>query len=150
VLALLSDLFGIGFMKHLASGGPGDADQQDLEDPQHPCGGCGAHALGARSGGSGATRVGGMAPDRRQRLGDLNLRDFCLYRAICLELEALDETIQLQGLLGRDFLELSVAMRDRRLLVEWLRDLSFPPSSDYSDSGITPELEGQLLAHSVD
>jgi len=91
-----------------------------------------------------------MAPDRRQRLGDLNLRDFCLYRAICLELEALDETIQLQGLLGRDFLELSVAMRDRRLLVEWLRDLSFPPSSDYSDSGITPELEEQLLAHSVD
>ena len=100
--------------------------------------------------GPGATTVGGMALDRRQRLGDLNLRDFCLYRAICLELEALEETIELQGLLGRDFLELSVAMRDRRLLVEWLRELRLPPSSDYSDNGITPELEEQLLAHSLD
>ena len=91
-----------------------------------------------------------MGLDRRQRIGDLNLRDFCLYRAICLELEALDETIQLQGLLGTDFVELSAAMRDRRLLVEWLLDLRLPPSSDYSDSGITPELEQQLLAQAMD
>jgi len=91
-----------------------------------------------------------MGLDRRQSIGDLNLRDFCLYRAICLELEALDETIQLQGLLGTDFVELSVAMRDRRLLVEWLLDLRLPPSSDYSDSGITPELEQQLLAQAMD
>jgi hypothetical protein len=91
-----------------------------------------------------------MDSHRRQRIGDLNLRDFCLYRAICLELEALDETIQLQGLLGNDFLELSTAMRDRRLLVEWLRDLRLPPSSDYSDSGITPEMETQFLIHALD
>jgi hypothetical protein len=95
-------------------------------------------------------RVIGMHSDRRQRIGDLNLRDFCLYRAICLELEALDETIQLQGLLGNDFLELSTAMRDRRLLVEWLLDLHLPPSSDYSDSGLTPEMEQQLLIHALD
>jgi hypothetical protein len=91
-----------------------------------------------------------MYSHRRQRIGDLSLRDYCLYRAICLELEALDETIQLQGLLGNDFLELSTAMRDRRLLVEWLLGLRLPPSSDYSDSGITPEMEQQLLIHALD
>jgi hypothetical protein len=87
---------------------------------------------------------------RRQRIGDLSLRDFCLYRAICIELEALDETIQLQGLLANDFLELSTAMRDRRLLVEWLLDLALPPSSDYSDTGLTPEVEQQILLNSVE
>ena len=91
-----------------------------------------------------------MHSHHRQRISELSLRDFCLYRAICLELEALDETIQLQGLLGNDFLELSTAMRDRRLLVEWLLDLHLPPSSDYSDSGLTPEMEQQLLIHSLD
>ena len=91
-----------------------------------------------------------MYSHRRQRIGDLSLRDYCLYRAICLELEALDETIQLQGLLGNDFLELSTAMRDRRLLVEWLLGLRLPPSSDCSDSGITPEMEQQLLIHALD
>ena len=95
-------------------------------------------------------RVMSMDSHRRQRINELNLRDFCLYRAICLELEALDETIQLQGLLGNDFVELSTAMRDRRLLVEWLLDLQLPPSSDYSDSGISPEMEQQLLIHSLD
>jgi hypothetical protein len=41
-------------------------------------------------------------------------------------------------------------MRDRRLLVEWLLDLHLPPSSDYSDSGLTPEMEQQLLMHALD
>jgi hypothetical protein len=91
-----------------------------------------------------------MDSRRRQRISDLSLRDFCLYRAICLELEALDETIQFQGLVGNDFLELSTAMRDRRLLIEWILDLHLPPSSDYSDSGITPEMEEQLLIHSLE
>jgi hypothetical protein len=97
-----------------------------------------------------AVTLAGMGLDRRQRIGDLNLRDFCLYRAICLELEALEEAIEVHGLLGQDFLELSVAMRDRRLMVEWLIDLHLPPSSDYSDIGITPELEQQLLAQALD
>jgi len=97
-----------------------------------------------------AARVMGMDPHRRQRIGELNLRDYCLYRAICLELEALDETIQLHGLLANDFLELSTAMRDRRLLVEWLIDLRLPPSSDYSDCGISLDMEQQLLMHSLD
>ena len=97
-----------------------------------------------------AVTLAGMGLDRRQRIGELNLRDFCLYRAICLELEALEEAIKVHGLLGQDFLELSVAMRDRRLMVEWLIDLHLPPSSDYSDTGITPELEQQLLAQALD
>jgi hypothetical protein len=41
-------------------------------------------------------------------------------------------------------------MRDRRLLVEWLRELGYPPSSDLSYSGITPELEEQLITHGSD
>ncbi|MEN9768361.1 MAG: hypothetical protein RLZZ32_2321 [Cyanobacteriota bacterium] len=91
-----------------------------------------------------------MDASRRRRLSELSLRDFCLYRAICLELDDLQETIQFDGLLGRDFLALSVAMRDRRLLVEWLRDLRYPPSSFYSDHGISEEVEEQLLAHPLD
>jgi hypothetical protein len=99
---------------------------------------------------AGLSTVTGMHSPHRQRIADLSLRDFCLYRAICLELEALDESIQLQGELGNDFVELSTAMRDRRLLVEWLLDLHLPPSSDYSDCGITPEIEQQLLSHALD
>ncbi|MFZ9974934.1 MAG: hypothetical protein ACO3FK_11725 [Vulcanococcus sp.] len=91
-----------------------------------------------------------MDASRRRHLAELSLRDFCLYRAICLELDDLQESIQLDGLLGRDFLALSVAMRDRRLLVEWLRDLRFPPSSIYSEHGISEEVEEQLLAHPLD
>lgn len=91
-----------------------------------------------------------MDASRRRRLSELSLRDFCLYRAICIELDDLQETIQCDGLLGRDFLALSVAMRDRRLLVEWLRDLRFPPSSLYSDHGISEAVEEQLLAHPLD
>ena len=91
-----------------------------------------------------------MDASRRQRLAALSLRDYSLYRAICIELEDLQETIQLEGLLGRDFLALSVAMRDRRLLVEWLRDLRFPPSSQYTDGGISEEGEEELLAHPLE
>jgi len=35
-------------------------------------------------------------------------------------------------------------------LVEWLRDLRYPPSSLYSDHGISEEVEEQLLAHPLD
>ena len=91
-----------------------------------------------------------MDASRRRHLAELSLRDFCLYRAICIELDDLQESIQLDGLLGRDFLALSVAMRDRRLLVEWLRDLRFPPSSIYSEHGISEEVEEQLLSHPLD
>jgi hypothetical protein len=51
---------------------------------------------------AGISTVTGMHSPHRQRIADLSLRDFCLFRAICLELEALDESIQLQGELGND------------------------------------------------
>jgi hypothetical protein len=41
-------------------------------------------------------------------------------------------------------------MRDRRLLVEWLRDLLLPPSSQYTDGGISEEAEEELLAHPLE
>lgn len=87
---------------------------------------------------------------RRRSISELSLRDYCLYRAICSELEVLEDSIQIDGQSGGHLLELAVAMRDRRLLVEWLRELGYPPSSDLSDSGITPELEEQLIAHGSD
>jgi hypothetical protein len=87
---------------------------------------------------------------RRQQISDLSLRDYCLYRAICIELEDLEETIHMEGTMGRDFLEISAAMRDRRLLVEWLRDLHYPPSCDFTENGISEEVEDQLLAQASD
>jgi hypothetical protein len=44
-----------------------------------------------------------------------------------------------------DLEALAMAMRDRRLLIEWLRELYFPPSSDFADTGLTEEIEEQLL-----
>ncbi len=84
----------------------------------------------------------------RKLIQNLTVREYCLYRAICLELDGLAEEIDLEGRRGGDFLCLATAMRDRRLLVEWLRDLHFPPSSHYGTSGITEEVEDLLLAGS--
>ncbi|UPM51211.1 MULTISPECIES: hypothetical protein [unclassified Synechococcus] len=91
-----------------------------------------------------------MGNQHRSKISELTLRDYALYRAICSELEALEDTIQVAGEIGRDFLELAVAMRDRRLLIEWLRELNLPPSSEYTYGGITPDLEEQLLSQSSD
>lgn len=81
----------------------------------------------------------------RQRIQDLTARDFCLYRAICHELDALAEEIDLEALPYGDFMALSAAMRDRRLLVEWLRDLDLPASALYGHRGISEAMEEQLL-----
>ncbi len=85
----------------------------------------------------------------RKLIQDLTARDFCLYRAICLELDELAEEIDLEGLAGGDFLSLSTAMRDRRLLVEWLRDLHLPPSANYGRRGITEVMEERLLSEAT-
>ena len=82
----------------------------------------------------------------RKRIQELTAREFCLYRAICLELDELAEEIDLEGLPGGDFVGLAAAMRDRRLLVEWLRDLQLPPSSHYGHRGISAAMEDQLLS----
>ncbi|MFM8526445.1 MAG: hypothetical protein ACKOCM_12635 [Cyanobacteriota bacterium] len=81
----------------------------------------------------------------RKLIQDLTAREFCLYRAICLELDALAEDIEAVRPGGEDFPTLATAMRDRRLLVEWLRDLHLPPSSMYGHHGISEALEEQLL-----
>lgn len=81
----------------------------------------------------------------RKRIQDLSAREFCLYRAICLELDELAEEIDLEALTDRDLLALAAAMRDRRLLVEWLRDLHLPPSSLYCHRGISEPMEELLL-----
>ncbi len=85
----------------------------------------------------------------RKLIQDLTARDFCLYRAICLELDELAEEIDLEGLAGGDFLSLATAMRDRRLLVEWLRDLHLPPSSKYGRRGISEVMEERLLSEAT-
>lgn len=82
----------------------------------------------------------------RKLIQDLTVREYCLYRAICLELDGLAEEIDLEGRSGGDFLSLATAMRDRRFLVEWLREFHFPPSCHYGTSGITEEQEDLLLA----
>lgn len=41
-------------------------------------------------------------------------------------------------------------MLDRRLLVGWLRELEFLPSSDYADTGLTAAVEEQIIAEALD
>jgi hypothetical protein len=86
-----------------------------------------------------------MPSNRRYSLRELSPKDYSLYRVICMELESLGHEIQIEGTLGTDLTALSTAMQDRRLLVEWLRQLMFPPAALYNDCGITEEVEELLL-----
>jgi len=86
-----------------------------------------------------------MPGARRYTLRDLSSRDFCLYRVICMELDNLEQEIKSEGEVGLDLQALSTAIQDRRLLVEWLRELHFPPASLYNDCGITEAVEELLL-----
>ena len=86
-----------------------------------------------------------MSGARRYSLRDLSARDYCLYRVICMELENLEQEIQIEGKIGLDLPALSTAFQDRRLLVEWLRELLLPPASLYNDCGITEAVEDLLL-----
>lgn len=85
----------------------------------------------------------------RKLIQDLTAREFCLYRAICLELDELAEEIDAAGLAGGDFLTLATAMRDRRFLVDWLRELHLPPSSMFGHRGISEAMEEQLLSEAA-
>jgi hypothetical protein len=89
-------------------------------------------------------------PDRRRyNLLELGPKDYSLYRVICMELESLQREILIEGMVGTDLDVLATAMQDRRLLVEWLRELQFPPASRYNDCGITESVEDELLRESV-
>jgi hypothetical protein len=86
-----------------------------------------------------------MPGARRYSLRELSPKDYCLYRVICMELENLEQEIQIEGKIGLDLQALSTAIQDRRLLVEWLRELLLPPASVYNDCGITEAVEDLLL-----
>ena len=90
-----------------------------------------------------------MPGRRRYSLRDLSSKDYCLFRVICMELESLEHEIKIERILGTDLVALTTAMQDRRLLVEWLRDLRFPPASIYNDCGITEAVEDLLLEDMV-
>ena len=79
---------------------------------------------------------------RRYRLLDLSVKDYTLYRVICMELDQLQLEIE-SG--ASDLPAMASAMEDRRLLIEWLRDLRLPPASLYTDSGPTEAMEEILL-----
>ena len=91
-----------------------------------------------------------MVNQRRRSIAELSLREYSLYRAICNELEDLEQAILYAGVAGTDVEDLASSMLDRRLLVGWLRELEFPPSSDYADTGLTAAIEEQILAESVE
>ncbi|MEY3757268.1 MAG: hypothetical protein RLZZ263_422 [Cyanobacteriota bacterium] len=91
-----------------------------------------------------------MGSRSRKSIRELSLREYALYRAICNEIEDLQEAILHSANARIDFEDLAGSMRDRRLLVEWLRELDLPPSSDYSDSGLSEEAENQLIAEEVE
>lgn len=87
-----------------------------------------------------------MVDRQRKTIANLTLREYCLYRAICTELENLQHAILFEAVVHADFESLATAMRDRRLLIEWLRALHLPPSADYAETGLTVEVEDELLA----
>ena len=86
-----------------------------------------------------------MVETYRKTIAQLTDREYALYRAIAVELEDLQRSIRREDFGGLDVAELAVAMRDRRFLVEWLRELRLPPASDFNDCGLTDEVEIQIL-----
>ena len=86
-----------------------------------------------------------MVETYRKTIAQLTDREYALYRAIAVELEDLQRSIRREDYGGLDVAELAVAMRDRRFLVEWLRELRLPPASDFNDCGLTAEVEIQIL-----
>jgi hypothetical protein len=86
-----------------------------------------------------------MVETYRKKIIHLTDREYALYRAICVELDDLQRTIRREDYDGLDVTELTVAMRDRRFLVEWLRELRLPPASNFNDCGLTVEMEDLIL-----
>ena len=86
-----------------------------------------------------------MVETYRKTIAQLTDREYALYRAIAVELEDLQRSIRREDYGGLDVAELAVAMRHRRFLVEWLRELRLPPASDFNDCGLTDEVEIQIL-----
>lgn len=68
-----------------------------------------------------------MVETYRKTIIHLTDREYALYRAICVELYDLQRSIRREDYDGLDVTELAVAMRDRRFLVEWLRNCGYRP-----------------------
>ncbi len=81
----------------------------------------------------------------RKTIIQLTDREYALYRAICVELDDLQRSIRREDYGGLDVSTLAVEMRDRRFLVEWLRELRLPPALDFNDCGLTVEMENLIL-----
>lgn len=86
---------------------------------------------------------------RRSKLQELDAKSYALYRVICGALEDLQQEILAGSGITSDLSPLASAMRDRRLLVEWLRELRFPPASAYNDCGITKAVEDVLMQGAI-
>lgn len=85
----------------------------------------------------------------RKQIEELTESECLIYRALCLELESIAETILEEAhCLKPDFTTIATAHRDRRLAVEWLRRLHLPPASIFS-SGPDEAEENQLLMEVV-
>ncbi|WP_461556838.1 hypothetical protein [Synechococcus sp.] len=87
----------------------------------------------------------GMDETYRKTIIQLSDREYALYRAICVELDDLQRSIRREDAGGLDVSRMAVEMRDRRFLVEWLRELRLPPASDFDDCGLTVEIENLIL-----
>lgn len=86
----------------------------------------------------------------RKRVGDLTDPELLLFRALAAEWDSLSEDIKAEASTPRtDFLALSVATRDQRLIVQLLRDLNFPTLSSYTD-GPDERLEEVLLREGIE
>ena len=77
----------------------------------------------------------------RRCLADLDDHQAILFRALAAEWEQLNEDLVVEASVPKvDFLAISAASRDRRLVIELLRNYSLPPLSDLIDG---PDLFGE-------
>lgn len=91
-----------------------------------------------------------MEPLSRQTIQQLSIRDYCLYRAICMELDELHQAILYDGSVNLDLDSLATEIRDRRLLIGWLRELHYPAAAAYTESGPSEAEEDELLRDHFD
>lgn len=86
----------------------------------------------------------------RKRLVELDDHQSILFRALAAEFEQLTEDLAAEASVPKvDFLAVSAASRDRRLVIELLRHYNLPPLSDYC-SGPDEGTEDQLLREAVE
>ena len=79
----------------------------------------------------------------RKTLLELDEPEMVIFRALVVELETLTDSIQVEALARcPDLVALAVANRDRRYVIQWLRNLNLPSMADYCDG---PDLVDEEL-----